>query len=80
MLLHNNAGFHSAGLTQSMLMKLKLNVLTHPAHSPDLSPCDYEVFGPMKKFLEGKRFSTEEKVSQGMDVTSLDRILERCNV
>jgi hypothetical protein len=27
-----------------------------PPYSPDLSPCDYHVFGPLKKTLKGRRF------------------------
>ncbi len=44
-------------LTQSMLMTLKFEVLMYPAYNPDLSSGDYEVFGSLKKFLEGKCFS-----------------------
>ncbi len=86
-LLHDNGKAHMAGLTQSMLMTLKFKVLTHPAYNSDLSPCDYEVFRPLKKFMKflghwrifwvffyGQR---SQKSSKGMDVTSWDRILEK---
>ncbi len=66
---------YNVGLTQSMLTILKSEVLSR-CTTQTLSPYDYEVFGSLKKFLEGKRFSTDEKVKksgQGVDVTSLER-------
>ena len=32
----------------------------HPPYSPDLSPCDYAIFGPLKKALRGKRFTSDD--------------------
>ncbi len=64
-----------------MLVTLKFKVLTH--HSPNHSPCDYEVFLSFKKFSEGKCFSTNAEVKKNgeeMDVTSWVRILDTRNV
>ena len=36
----------------------------HPPYSPDLSPCDYAIFGLLKKALRGKRFTSEDDVKQ----------------
>jgi histone-lysine N-methyltransferase SETMAR len=36
--------------------------LIHPPYSPDLAPSDYFLFRVMKKFLRGKRFSSDEEV------------------
>jgi hypothetical protein len=44
------------------LLKLKWDVLPHPPYSPDLSPSDYHLFGPMKRVLGGKRFRTNDEV------------------
>jgi len=30
--------------------------LEHPPYSPDLSPCDYHMFGPLKEALGGTAF------------------------
>ncbi len=62
-----------AGLTQSMLVTLKFEVLIDPMYSSDVSPGDNEVSGSLKKFLEGKRLYTDEDTSWG-------GILERRNV
>ncbi len=61
-LLHDNTKPHMVGLTMSILMTLKVEVFTHSVYSPVLSLSDYEVFGSLKKFLEGKCFSTNEEV------------------
>jgi hypothetical protein len=44
------------------LLKLKWDVLLHPPYSPDLAPSDYHLFGPMKRFLGGKRFRKNDEV------------------
>ncbi len=38
--------------------------IQHAAYvTKHLSPCDYGAFGPLKKFLEGQRFSDDEEVT-----------------
>ncbi len=56
-----------AGLTQSMLMTLKFEVLTYPVYSPELGPCNYEVCGLLKKILNGKCFSTDGEVKKEVE-------------
>jgi len=35
-------------------------VLPHPAYSPDPNPSDFQLFGPIKETLEGKRFRADK--------------------
>lgn len=63
-LLHDNARPHTAILTRNTLEKLHWDVLPHPPYSPDLSPCDFHVFGPLKEALGGQRFRTNDEVQQ----------------
>lgn len=66
-MLHDNARPDSVTLTQSILnILLHFEILHHPSYSPDLSPCDYAIFGSLKKFLESERFITDEKVNEAM--------------
>jgi histone-lysine N-methyltransferase SETMAR len=37
-------------------------MMEHPSYSPDLSPSDFHMFGPMKEALRGRRFSSAEEV------------------
>ncbi|CAK9809133.1 Histone-lysine N-methyltransferase SETMAR [Anthophora quadrimaculata] len=41
---------------------LHYELLEHPPYSPDLAPSDFHLFPNLKKFLRGKRFSSNEKV------------------
>jgi len=36
--------------------------LEHPPYSPDLSPCDFHMFGPLKEALAGGRFNDHAAV------------------
>ncbi len=66
MLLHDNMRPHVGGLTQSMLTTLKFEVLAHPVYSLNLSLCDYEVFGSLKKCLDGKLLFTNKEANEEM--------------
>ena len=44
--------------------QFKWEVLVHPPYSPELSPCDYAIFDPLKKALRGKRFAFDNDVKQ----------------
>ena len=62
LLLHDNARPHSAALTEEKLAQLYWTALRHPPYSPDLSPCNYNMFGPLKEALGGQRFDDDEQV------------------
>lgn len=61
-LLQDNARPHTARLTMETLNELGWETLEHPPYSPDLSPCDYYLFGPLKEALGGLRFETNAEV------------------
>ena len=63
-LLHDNARPHTANTIKGLMQNFKWEVLGHPPYSPDLSPCDYAIFGPLKKALRGKRFTSDDDVKQ----------------
>jgi hypothetical protein len=58
--LHDNARTHTAARTLETLRKLKWEVMEHPAHSPDLAPSNFHLFGPLKAALG--RFWCDEDV------------------
>ncbi len=61
-LQHDNAPPHAAHLTRGTLKEFGWEVLIHPPYSPDLAPSDFHLFGPLKTFLRGKNFSTNDEV------------------
>ncbi|GIY33905.1 mariner Mos1 transposase [Caerostris extrusa] len=52
-LLHDNARPHTATRTIRKLVQFRWSVLEHLPYSPALSPYDFRIFGPLKKFIEG---------------------------
>lgn len=52
----------NARLTLDIISKLGWKVLEHPPYSPDLSPCDYHMFGPLKETLGGQKFNTDDEI------------------
>ena len=59
---HDNAPAHSSAIAIAKLVELRYELLSHPPYSPDLAPCDFYLFPNMKKWLGGKRFTTNEEV------------------
>ena len=49
LLLQDNARPHVAKVCKDLLQHFRWEVLHHPPYSPNLSPCDFHVFGPLKK-------------------------------
>jgi len=64
--LQDNARAHTALRTRFILQQLSWEVLPHLPHSPDLAPSDFHVFGPLKEFLGGQHFSTDDEVKQAV--------------
>ncbi|GFX92657.1 histone-lysine N-methyltransferase SETMAR [Trichonephila clavipes] len=58
--LHDNTRPHVSRVTQMELGKFKWETLDHLPYSLDMSPCDFHVFGPLKKHLKGKRFNSDD--------------------
>jgi histone-lysine N-methyltransferase SETMAR len=67
LMLHDNARPHAVHATRDTLRRFGWGVLDHPPYSPDLSPCDYHVFGPLKKTLKGRWFNSDEAVHEAVE-------------
>jgi hypothetical protein len=61
-MLHNNAHPNVAHTVQDTLHSMLWKVLDHPSYSPDVSSCDFHVFGSLKKVFSGHRFESNEEV------------------
>jgi len=64
--LQNNAQAHAAHRTTCTLEQLGWEVLPHPPYSLDLAPSDFHLFRPLKEFLGGQHFSTDDEVKQAV--------------
>lgn len=58
----DNAPAHSSRVVVAKLHELRYEVLPQPPYSPDLAPCDFFLFPNLKKWLAGKKFSSNEDV------------------
>ena len=59
---HDNAPAHSVAIATAKLVELRYELLPHPTYSSDLAPCEFFLFPNMKKWLGGKRFTSNEQV------------------
>jgi hypothetical protein len=48
------------GFMKVTLATMGREIMNHPAYSPDLGPSDFHLFGPMKVYLRGQLFQTED--------------------
>ena len=63
-LLHDNATSHVSRKTREVLNQLSINVIEHPPYSPDLSPCDFFLFGRLKKMIRGRHFEDRQALEK----------------
>lgn len=63
----DNAPAHKSVLAMAKFKELTFKLLEHPPYSPDLAPSDFRLFPNLKRFLRGKRFSSNEEVITAVD-------------
>ncbi|GBM92751.1 Mariner Mos1 transposase [Araneus ventricosus] len=67
-LLHDNARPHTAKAAKELLQKFKWKVLSHPPYSPDLSPCDFHMFGEIQKAVRGQQFQKDDEIKEHVHI------------
>ena len=63
-LLNDNDRPHTANVVRNKLQRFGWETLKNPSYSPDLFPCDFHIFGDLKKDIRGLRFHSEEEVQE----------------
>jgi len=58
----DNAPCHNAKVTTTKIESFEMRRIPHPPYSPDISPCDFWLFGKLKNFFKGRCFSTENEL------------------
>ena len=64
---HDNAPAHTSGKTLNFIADSGIDLLTPPAYSPDLAPCDFWLFPKLKEPLRGKLFETREDLVSAVE-------------
>ena len=62
LLQHDNAQPHTAHSTVATIKDLSFECLPHPLYSPDLTPSDFHMFGPVKEATGGKSSRSDKEV------------------
>lgn len=66
LLIQDNAKPHVAIRTKEKIEDLDgIELLPHPAYSPDLAPSDYYLFRSMANFFKGRNFKNQQEVEIG---------------
>ena len=63
-LLHDNARPHTANLVRDKLQRFGWETPQHPPYIPDLLPCDFYIFGDLKKVIPGRRIHSDKEVQE----------------
>ena len=59
-ILHDKARSHTTAAVTDLLRRWQWEILEHPPYSPDMSPCDYDLFAKVKEPLRGTRYNTRD--------------------
>ena len=62
-LLQHEARTHTSQQTMECIANIGWAVLLHPVHSPDLAPCDFHLFRPIKDVLCGQHFPSRSAIT-----------------
>ena len=55
-----------------ILRRWRWEILEQPPYSPDMSPCDYDLFTKMKEPLRGLHYNTREAIVRAVGRSLLD--------
>lgn len=66
---HDNARPHMSRIITDYFRDNNIETWIQPPYSPDLQPCDYNCFGPLKRELKGKRYNNFSELSSVLNNT-----------
>jgi hypothetical protein len=61
-ILHDNERPHTADAVKSLLHHWQWEILERLSYSPDMSPCEYNLFTKMKEPLQGTCYNMREEI------------------
>lgn len=59
----DNAPAHTSRLAMETINNLDIQILPHPAYSPDLAPADFFLFPETKKLIKGRHFDNDDDLN-----------------
>jgi hypothetical protein len=62
MVYMDNSACHNGQKIRNEFNRLHIIRAPHPPYSPDLSPCDFWLFGFLKESMKGVEFSTDDQL------------------
>jgi hypothetical protein len=62
----NNSMGHNGSKVASKFDKHHIARLPHPLYSPDLSPCDFWLFGMLKGILKDREFRSRDEIEEAI--------------
>jgi histone-lysine N-methyltransferase SETMAR len=62
LLQQDNAPAHTSRVALAAAAECGFEIIPHPPYSPDLAPSDYHLFSNLKRFLRGRRFTSDEEL------------------
>lgn len=65
--LHDNASVHTSNATRATIQNQKWELLPHPPHSPDISPCDYYLFPHLQQNFYNVNLVNHEAAKHEVD-------------
>ena len=65
---HDNAPCHTSLLVRQFLSNKNITVCPHSPYSPDLAPCDIQLFPKVKMTMKGKRFESIQDIEAATTV------------
>lgn len=63
-LLQHNTRSYTICATAQQITDLHFQCSPHPAYSPYFTSSGYHILGPLRKALDGKKFSTDEEIKE----------------
>ena len=72
--LRDNARPHTANLVRDKLQRFGWETRQHPSYIPDRFPCDFHIFGDVKKDIRGRRFHSDEEVQEWVRLCTHQRL------
>ncbi|XP_076037348.1 histone-lysine N-methyltransferase SETMAR-like [Oratosquilla oratoria] len=75
----DNAPAHTSVVVMAKSHDCGFQLILHPPYSPDLAPSDSHLFPNLKKYLAGRRFTTDDEVMDAVDTYLQDQDSEFYN-